>query len=248
GEISRLPLALGLDVNIYYVCLFSPRRWLRSRIPRAPFPLLTVPSARPLRPPAEPARQSPVAELLRRLLIRLPPAPKLAAALRARPSSGVLEPAAANLFGILYAFSSSPWASIASRQPPRQQRPRQPGGGSQGLNRSANLPGPFSPPAESPFFPIASLASPLPTLAWPRSCDGLRNFSKQGYPIFNPENTKSKETDCQEKGGKKLSDEEGEGTWAKWSQHHPAWPGKSKQACSIWGPHGGRSLQAPRLG
>uniref|UniRef100_A0A8C2XUJ1 Uncharacterized protein n=1 Tax=Capra hircus TaxID=9925 RepID=A0A8C2XUJ1_CAPHI len=31
GEISRLPLALGLDVNIYYVCLFSPRRWLRSR-------------------------------------------------------------------------------------------------------------------------------------------------------------------------------------------------------------------------
>uniref|UniRef100_A0A1D5QN46 Uncharacterized protein n=1 Tax=Macaca mulatta TaxID=9544 RepID=A0A1D5QN46_MACMU len=30
GEISRLPLALGLDVNIYYVCLFSPRRWLRS--------------------------------------------------------------------------------------------------------------------------------------------------------------------------------------------------------------------------
>ncbi|KAF4012514.1 hypothetical protein G4228_003744 [Cervus hanglu yarkandensis] len=29
GEISRLPLALGLDVNIYYVCLFSPRRWLR---------------------------------------------------------------------------------------------------------------------------------------------------------------------------------------------------------------------------
>uniref|UniRef100_A0A8C9PPY4 DUF4074 domain-containing protein n=1 Tax=Spermophilus dauricus TaxID=99837 RepID=A0A8C9PPY4_SPEDA len=31
GEISRLPLALGLDVNIYYVCLFSPRRWLRER-------------------------------------------------------------------------------------------------------------------------------------------------------------------------------------------------------------------------
>nr|AAA08720.2 ATPase beta-chain homolog [Mus musculus] len=30
GEISRLPRALGLDVNIYYVCLCSPRRWLRS--------------------------------------------------------------------------------------------------------------------------------------------------------------------------------------------------------------------------
>uniref|UniRef100_A0A8C5VDL2 Homeobox B3 n=1 Tax=Microcebus murinus TaxID=30608 RepID=A0A8C5VDL2_MICMU len=79
GEISRLPLALGLDVNIYYVCLFSPRRWLRPR-----------------RPPARsPAEQSPEAELLRRLLIRLPPAPKLAAACGARPSLGpvCLEPA-----------------------------------------------------------------------------------------------------------------------------------------------------------
>uniref|UniRef100_A0A671G5F9 Uncharacterized protein n=1 Tax=Rhinolophus ferrumequinum TaxID=59479 RepID=A0A671G5F9_RHIFE len=36
GEISRLPLALGLDVNIYYVCLFSPRRWLRSDAPNRP--------------------------------------------------------------------------------------------------------------------------------------------------------------------------------------------------------------------
>uniref|UniRef100_A0A8C4KXL3 Homeobox B3 n=1 Tax=Equus asinus TaxID=9793 RepID=A0A8C4KXL3_EQUAS len=36
GEISRLPLALGLDVNIYYVCLFSPRRWLRSAAPNRP--------------------------------------------------------------------------------------------------------------------------------------------------------------------------------------------------------------------
>ncbi|XP_017709456.1 PREDICTED: uncharacterized protein LOC108516471 [Rhinopithecus bieti] len=34
GEISRLPLALGLDVNIYYVCLFSPRRWLRWLVGR----------------------------------------------------------------------------------------------------------------------------------------------------------------------------------------------------------------------
>ncbi|KAI5128744.1 Transcription Factor Hivep2 [Manis pentadactyla] len=36
GEISRLPLALGLDVNIYYVCLFSPRRWLRSAATNGP--------------------------------------------------------------------------------------------------------------------------------------------------------------------------------------------------------------------
>lgn len=35
GEISRLPLALRLDVNIYYVCLFSPRRWLSAKLAAA---------------------------------------------------------------------------------------------------------------------------------------------------------------------------------------------------------------------
>lgn len=35
-------------------------------------------------------------------------------------------------------------------------------------------------------------------------------------------------------------------TWAKWSQHQPAPPGK--QSCSIWGPHGGCWLWGPRLG
>ncbi|PNJ66325.1 HOXB3 isoform 7 [Pongo abelii] len=99
GEISRLPLALGLDVNIYYVCLFSPRRWLRPR-------------RSPTRSPAE---QSPEAEFLRRLLIRLPPAPKTCC----RPRGSALgqlvcwEPASDNHFGVLIACSSSPpWAIV----------------------------------------------------------------------------------------------------------------------------------------
>uniref|UniRef100_A0A2K5E5E6 Homeobox B3 n=1 Tax=Aotus nancymaae TaxID=37293 RepID=A0A2K5E5E6_AOTNA len=82
GEISRLPLALGLDVNIYYVCLFSPRRWLSSG----------------------PAEQSPEAEFLRRLLIRLLPAPKLAAACGSLGRLVCWEPAADNRFGVLIAW------------------------------------------------------------------------------------------------------------------------------------------------
>uniref|UniRef100_A0A2K5I8M9 Homeobox B3 n=1 Tax=Colobus angolensis palliatus TaxID=336983 RepID=A0A2K5I8M9_COLAP len=98
GEISRLPLALGLDVNIYYVCLFSPRRWLRPR-------------RSPTRSPAEP---SPEAEFLRRFLIRLPPAPKCCC-----PRGSALgrlvcwEPVSDNRFGVLIACSSSPsWAIL----------------------------------------------------------------------------------------------------------------------------------------
>uniref|UniRef100_A0A2K6UAT9 Homeobox B3 n=1 Tax=Saimiri boliviensis boliviensis TaxID=39432 RepID=A0A2K6UAT9_SAIBB len=76
GEISRLPLALGLDVNIYYVCLFSPRRWLSPG----------------------PAEQSPEVEFLRRLLIRLLPASALGQLV-------CWEPAADNRFGVLIACS-----------------------------------------------------------------------------------------------------------------------------------------------
>lgn len=80
--------------------------------------------------------QSPRAELPGLLLIRLPPAPKLAAL-----SPVCLEPAAASCLGVLDAFSSPSWASRASRLLATTAAASQTaGGGSQGLAPATNLP------------------------------------------------------------------------------------------------------------
>lgn len=133
GEISRLPLALRLDVNIYYVCLFSPRRWLSAKL-----------AAAGLGPgPARCAWNL----------------PQLTSSASRSVSPRFLEPEQE-------AGSFSPATEAAAARQPASS-------GSWRLSESANLPGPASPPAESPFFPSTSLAPSLPTLAWPLSCDVL---------------------------------------------------------------------------
>lgn len=159
--------------------------WIpRSRSPSTPSPLLTVPSARPLCPAAEPGlpKATPRAELLRRFLIRLPPAPKLAAL-----SAVCLEPAAASRLGVLDASSSAPWASIAGGQPPRQPRPRQPGGGSQGLAPSTNLPALSRRWQSLHSFLLRLWLLRFPhSPAWPLSCDGVQVYCRVNVRNFGP--------------------------------------------------------------
>lgn len=143
----------------------TPFSWIpRSRIPSAPFPLVTVPSARPLRPPAQPGLAKSRCGVAKAPFNSVTSSSQTCCRPRARPSARwLLEPAAANRFRVPKALGSPPWANIAGRQPPRQQRPRQLGGGGGGGSRrltpSTNLPGRFLPPAESPFFAVTSLAS-----------------------------------------------------------------------------------------